>query len=207
MFCRNCGTKIDDTVNFCPQCGNCIETRQSEINKTLEDHDIQFQLKPKFHLLYKLSSNICHLAPYIIVIITLVMNIFRLWVTTSTEINIMIGSIFICSFVKLIFDKRQYDHLEYNFYNTKLEYKDGFFNYEEKTIKYQYVREITVSQSILERLFHIGTIRIFTTASSSRGDYERNHSSMKGQNGIYIHCVDNVYEQYQIVKQMIDESR
>ena len=86
----------------------------------------------------------------------------------------------------------------------KVEYKDGFLNKEEKELKYKYVREVTMSQNILERLCCIGTIRIFTNASS--GVYNGgNHGSMRGRNGIYIHCVDDVEEQYKIIKQIIDE--
>ena len=60
-----------------------------------------------------------------------------------------------------------------------------------------------MSQNILERAFSIGKIKIYTNASSgvNTGYYNRT----RGINGIYIHCVDNVQEQYRIIKQIIDE--
>ena len=61
-----------------------------------------------------------------------------------------------------------------------------------------------MSQGIFERIFKIGTIRIFTNATS--GVYNgRNHNGMRGRNGIYIHCIENVKEQYEKIKQIIDE--
>lgn len=198
MFCRNCGTKIDHVLNFCPQCGTRIDVTQSENNFTAEEDDIKFRLKPKFHALYKIVNNFYGLISYILFLCFLA-KIIQWWE--------FLGGICIYSLIKLIFSKKQYDHLEYNFYNTKMEYSDNFLNREEKVIEYKYVREIEISQTFLERLFRIGTIIIFTNASSNYQNYERNHSSMKGRNGIYIHCVDNIYEQYKKIKQIIDENR
>lgn len=50
----------------------------------------------------------------------------------------------------------------------------------------------------------VDTIRIFTNASSG---YTTNngHNKMNGRNGIYIHCVENVAEQYSTIKKMIDD--
>ena len=85
-----------------------------------------------------------------------------------------------------------------------MEYVDGFLNKEEKELKYKYVREVTMSRKTLERICGLGTIKIFTNASS--GGYNgRSHNSMKGRNGILIHCLNDVEKQYRIVKRIIDE--
>ena len=91
----------------------------------------------------------------------------------------------------------QYDNIRYDFYGNRVEYIDGFLNRERKELKYKYVREVTMSQNVLERLCGIGTIKISTNAFS--------HNSMRGMNGIFIHCVEDVEEQYKIIKQIIDE--
>ena len=73
----------------------------------------------------------------------------------------------------------------------------------EKELKYKYIREVTMSQNIIERLFGIGKIKVFTNASSgmNNGAYG---NSMRNRNGIQIHCVENVEEQYKKVKELID---
>ena len=75
---------------------------------------------------------------------------------------------------------------------------------EEKELKYKYIREVTMSQNILERVFNIGTIKIFTNASSG-STYNSKHNKMYGKNGLGIHCIENVKEQYAKVKEIIDE--
>ena len=91
----------------------------------------------------------------------------------------------------------QYNDLQYDFYATKIEYKD------EKELKYKYIREVTLNKSIIERMFNMGTIRLFTNASSGMVN-SKNHKAA-GKNGIYIHCVKDAQEQYKKIKEMIDE--
>ena len=98
----------------------------------------------------------------------------------------------------------QYDNIRYDFYGNRVEYIDGFLNRERKELKYKYVREVTMSQNVLESLCGIGTIKISTNAFSGYNS-TRSHNSMRGMNGIFIHCVEDVEEQYKIIKQIIDE--
>lgn len=204
MFCKNCGTEMSDTARFCPKCGNDRMGEQETKREIVEDNRIRFQLKPEFNIPYKLLSNIWYAFVYMFLICFLFTNLYKLWFIYPTTLFITIAIMAIYVIGKMIFAKMQYDDLEYNFYATKVEYKDGFLNKEEKELKYKYIREVTMSQNILERLCGIGTIKIFTNASS--GVYNgRNHNSMKGKNGIYIHCANDVEKQYRIIKQIIDE--
>ncbi len=204
MFCKNCGTEMSDTARFCPKCGNDRVGEQAQRREIVEDNHIRFQLKPEFEVLYKLLSNIGYALLYMFFICFLFTNLYKLWFIYPSTLLITIGIMVVYVAGKMILGKMQYNDLEYNFYATKVEYKDGFLNKEEKELKYKYIREVTMSQNILERFCGIGTIRIFTNASS--GGYNgRNHNSMNGRNGIYIHCVDNVQEQYRIIKEIIDE--
>ena len=54
---------------------------------------------------------------------------------------------------------------------------------------------------ILERMFKIGTIRIFTNATNG---YNENNGA-RNRNGIYIHCITDVKEKYEQIKAIIDE--
>lgn len=44
MFCRNCGTKLEDGVSFCPQCGSKVEQRP--INNSSKDMSFDSVVKP-----------------------------------------------------------------------------------------------------------------------------------------------------------------
>ena len=61
-----------------------------------------------------------------------------------------------------------------------------------------------MSQNIFERIFSIGTIKLFTNASSGVGYGAGKHNGMAGKNGIQIHCVTNTKEQYKKIKEIID---
>lgn len=205
MFCRNCGTEMSDTARFCPKCGNDRMGEQTPKKEKIEDNHIIFQIKPEFNDTYKLLSNTWHAIIGTFFICFAFIDIYKLLLTYNSStliLTIIIMALYVA--IKMILEKIQYNDLEYNFYTTKIEYKDGFLNKEEKELKYKYVREVTMSRNVLERLCGIGTIRIFTNASS--GAYNgNNHNSVRGRNGIYIHCVADVEEKYRIIKRIIDE--
>lgn len=182
---------MSDTSRFCSKCGNERVEGQSQRKEVVEDNRIRFLLKPEFQVLYQLLSNIGHALVYIFICF-LFTRLYVLWFIYPSTLLITIAIMIIYVIGKLIFRRMQYDYLEYNFYSTKVQYKDGFINKEEKELKYKYIREVTMSQNILERFCGIGTIKIFTNASNG------------GYNGIYIHCVYNVQEQYMIIKEIID---
>lgn len=204
MFCKYCGTQINDTAKFCPKCGK--ETSIKEEVEQKEDNEIKLKIKPVFIVPYKLLNNVMIIVFMILVaVIGLKDVLFETQIIEPLYIVIVILLIVIIYVtIKMLLEKRQYKDLEYTFYKTKVEYKDGFLTKEEKELKYKYVREVLLTQGILERLFGIGTIRIFTNASS--GTYNRNnYENVPGRNGIYIHCVENVEEQYQKIKKIINE--
>lgn len=204
MFCKNCGTEMSDIAKFCPKCGTEREGVQEAKKEVVEDNKIKFQVKPKFNIPYKMLTIVGRAILYMIIICCWLTDLYELWALYPITFLITIGIMALYIIIKLAFEKMQYDDLEYNFYTTKVEYKDGFLNKEEKELKYKYVREVTMNQNIFERLFNIGTIKIFTNASSG-GYPTRRHNNMQGKNGIYIHCVENVKEQYETIKGIIDE--
>lgn len=205
MFCRNCGAEMSDTARFCPKCGHDrMGEGTSQRQEIVEDNRIRFQLRPEFNLVYKILTTLWRAIIYMFFICFLFTSLYKLWFLYPSTFLITLGIMLVYIVIKLIFEKMQYDDVEYNFYATKVEYKDGFMNKEEKELKYKYIREVTMNQNILERFCDIGTIKIFTNASSGYGN-SGNHNNMRGRNGLYIHCVDNVQEQYRAIKQIIDE--
>jgi len=210
MFCKYCGAEISDTAKFCPKCGKKIkvEKKREEI-KPEEDTKVIFSVKPVFIVPYKLIVNVIQSLPIFLFFAIIFheldiealknMNFLYLFI-----IVIIIMAIYLI--VKMILESKQYKELEYNFYKTKVEYKDSFLTKEEKEVQYKFVREVELTQNVLERLFGIGTIRIYTNAST--GTYNaKNHENIQGRNGIYLHCIENVEEQYKIIKKTIEESK
>ena len=94
--------------------------------------------------------------------------------------------------ISYIFSKKQYDNYTYDFYKTKVNYKDSFLNVSEKEVKYKYIREVTMRQTFIQRFFNIGNIILFTNAETGMG------------NGICIVNVANIQDVYKKVKEVID---
>ncbi len=110
-------------------------------------------------------------------------------ITVFGAIFIVVALLFGISY---IFTKKQYDNYSYDFYKTKVIYRDSFLNVSEKEVKYKYIREVTMRQTIIQRIFNIGNIVLFTNAETGVG------------NGICIVNVQNVQEIYKKIKSTID---
>ena len=189
MFCKNCGSEINDTARFCMRCGfDRTEGVQSQ-REIVEDNIIRYQVKPKFNILYRLLIN---LRKAIIYTFYIFLFTYELCFTYPIIYLLTIGAmLLIYVVVKMIIENMQCNGSEYNFYATKIEYKYGFLNKVEKELKYKYIREVVMHQTILERFCGMGAIEIFTNASSG--------------GGIYITWVEDVQEQYRTIQQIIAE--
>ncbi len=208
MFCKKCGTEMSEDARFCPKCGYEVQKGKDNTKEIIiEDNEIQYKLKPKFHVGYKLITNFARAILYVVIFGFIIIgdldeDVRDVTAALGNWTGIVAGILILYVFIKMIFQKIQYDYFEYNFYKTKVEYKDGFLNKEEKELKYKHIREVSLKQNVLERMFGIGTIRIYTNASS--GYSYGNHNNMKNLNGLQIHCIQNPKEQYEKVKALID---
>ena len=54
--------------------------------------------------------------------------------------------------------KLNYDRTEYKILEGRLEFEEGFFNINEKVIKFKDVKEVTPRKSFLQRIYDLGTI-------------------------------------------------
>lgn len=126
MFCKNCGAEMNDNARFCPKCGSDKSGEQVQTKEIKKDNEIKFQLKPEFNLMYKLTKSIGNVILYLILLFLVVPSLFVLLLLFPITIIIAVAIIAGIIGIKIIFDKKQYDNLEYNFYATKVEYIDGF---------------------------------------------------------------------------------
>ena len=131
MFCKKCGTEMSDNAKFCPKCGYAREENNNVQNSqnVVDDKTLKEKITPKFNLPYKEITTIGSAILYFFVIV-FATDLYELMEDEPTFLLIGIGIAFVCVIIKLIFDNMQYKHLEYNFYATRVEYIDGFFNTE-----------------------------------------------------------------------------
>ena len=193
MFCEKCGTQLPDTASSCTNCGASTKGEiKREENKTekIPDTEIQLKVKPTFKFGYMVLPS---LIVYIIVAIVMALMIAPISVVTGITVGLVI--FLICAVIlaiKTLFNKKQFDSFTYDFYKTKVIYRDSFLNVSEKEVKYKYIREVTMRQTFIQRFFNIGSIILFTNAETGFG------------NGIFINCVEDVQNVYKNIKSIID---
>lgn len=195
MFCEKCGTQIPDNAAFCPNCGASTTGGISPGitgKEKMEDNEIQLKVKPTFKWGYALYP---FLVTLIIIIIIMLPVAFA---STSTDSGILVAMLIlavvmgIIYLIQALFNKKQLENYTYDFYKTKVIYKDSFLNLAEKEVKYKNIREVTMRQTIFQRLFNLGTIILFTNAETGYG------------NGIFINNVENVRDVYNQIKTIVD---
>ncbi|MBO5141739.1 MAG: PH domain-containing protein [Clostridia bacterium] len=208
MFCKECGNFMNDDAAFCNSCGTPVgqvanNFENMSVDSKKEDNVVRLTLKPTFVLGYQILRMIGNSLVWLFIIQLWIIDIIAAFSLMPALAWGIIALVFGIHLIKLFFEKAQYKKIEYRFLKTKVEYVDGFLNKEEKQLKYEHVREVTMSQNVLERMFGIGRIRLYTNASSAYNT-GRNHNQT-GKNGIDIHCIVNVKEQHKLVKEILDE--
>lgn len=190
MFCERCGAKLPDTADFCTNCGNSIAKSTKVAERNIKDTEIQLRVKPTFSLGYMVLPPLIIYSALIIIFSLMFCMVSDIAGIVIALICFILLALILC--IKTAINKKQYDSYSYDFYKTKVIYKDSFLNLSEKEVKYKYIREVTMRQTFVQRYFNIGNIILFTNAETGFG------------NGIYIMNVENVQEVYKEIKSIID---
>lgn len=203
MFCKECGNQITDESNFCPQCGTQlagdVPAPQAEVDNTQP----VLTLRPIF-------------IPWVTVVSVLPLQIFfTIWgagffggfgMFAVKGVGLPLPSWFTFVFFGLLFffgipvltyiaRKRTYADTEYRFYPDRLEYAEGFWTAENKTINYSTINEASLRRGIIQRKYGLGTIYLATPATGM--------AQGRAASGIRIADIPECEEVYSAVQQLI----
>lgn len=216
MFCINCGTKLEEEARFCINCGKPVSGEVTNQNNTInvnanqtisveqkskvkvEDKEVVLNVKPTFNALYVISPYLTTIIMFLAPLVVFMYILLR--IENGNEISSLLikvfGIILLCLvaliFISLYFTSKQYKAYNYDFYKTKVVYKDSFINISEKEVKYKYIREVYLRRTFFQRLFGLGSIILYTNAESGFG------------NGICINDLSNSEEIYKKIKEIIE---
>lgn len=200
MYCQKCGKEMGHSAKFCPNCGASISTGfQIKGSDTLV-----LKLKPVFVPLVTVLS-LLPLQIFMTIWGGLFFGGFGMFAVKALGLNLpgwFTFVFFACLFffcipiLVYVSKKKNYEKTEYRFYNTKLEYYEGFFNVEEKTISYKNVTEVYLRKGIFQRKYGLGTIVLSTPATGY---------SLRGQShsGIRVADIENPDEAYKKIKELV----
>lgn len=194
MFCQKCGTQLPEDAMFCTNCG--VEVKNNKkVEEKIIDNEVQLNVKPTFKIGYIILSDVVTWALFFILLALVPALMFAVMMESTDDLSVVaLGTlIFIIPYcLWLVLRKKQYENYSYDFYNTKVIYKDGFINKSEKEVKYKYIREVSKRESFIQRCFGLGTITLHTNAETGYA------------NGINIINVENVEEIYKKINEIID---
>ena len=195
MFCSNCGKEITEGSQFCGNCGTAVNGVKNENTKKVvskeQDNNVVLSVKPKFKIYVILPA----LITFIIIEMFL---IFAMVMSEETEeflpVVLGMGAFWLLVIgISTLIQRKQYKCYKYDFYKTKVVYRDSFLNICEKEVKYKFIREVTLMQGFIQRAFNLGTIVLFTNAESGFA------------NGIRIVNIENPKQVYSQIKETIGD--
>jgi membrane protein YdbS with pleckstrin-like domain len=208
MFCKECGNQIGEDSKFCPECGISLQAPPPIAQSAgIDNAEPVLVLKPVF-------------IPWVAVVSILPLQIFfTIWgagffggfgMFAVKGIGLPLPSWFTFVFFGLLFffgiplltcvaKKKTYADTEYRFYNDHLEYAEGFWTAEYKTIKYKNILEANLGRGIIQRNYDLGTIYLATPATGM--------STGRTASGIRIADIPDADQIYQTVQQLIEQNQ
>ena len=168
MFCEKCGAKLEDDALFCTKCGAKVGASESSKQEKIEDNEIRLKVKPKFKFWYMMFPTVCL---FLIFVLMIVLPISAADSEVALGMFLVFFAIFaVITGIVVFFKSKQYTHLTYDFYATKVIFEDSFLNLAQKEVKYKYIREVTMRQSFVQRWFNIGNVILYTNAETGIGN-------------------------------------
>ena len=177
-----------------------------------DNREIKYQITPKFNFLYemgmptgkKIRTSIFVLILFIVLTILVALKAGSL-TFANYEIfnNIKIDKLLlilciiadVVTAIKLVativFQKLQYNHVTYTFYDDMMVYEDDFLNQHRKNIEYKNIKEVEIRRTIWNRILDYGVMVIYTNADNDRN------------NGLVIYSVKDPKSHYNVIDKLI----
>lgn len=204
MFCSNCGKELADGARFCANCGAPVAGNQNVASQQEPDIGAPLLvLRPRF-------------IGWVTALSVLPMQLFMtVWGAgflggcgllavkglglplPPWSTFVFFGCLFFFGIPLLVYTtkKRTYAQTEYRFFRNRLEYAEGFWTAENKTIKYDKVMETAMRRGIIQRKYGLGTIFLATPATGFQQG--------RARSGIQIRDVEEPEKVYETVEKLI----
>lgn len=204
MYCRNCGGEMQNEVNFCPDCGTATGTQNQP---QIQESDVPvLSLKPVF-IPWAVILSIIPIHLFLTIWGGGFFGGFSMFAVGALGLDlpgwftfVFFGALFFFGvpFVAYATQKKTYRKTEYTFYQTKLDYFEGFFTTEEKTIDYKNITEVNLVRGIIQKKYGLGTIILSTPATGV--------VSGRARSGIRVHDIPNADQVYRQIKGLINQA-
>jgi hypothetical protein len=214
MYCKECCRDIGEQVKFCPQCGaaqssehprTATAVKEPEPASPVDNSEPLLVIRPVF-IRWVTIAGIIPLQIFMTLWGRGFFGGFSMFAVKALGLNlptwftfVFFGALFFFGipFLTYFATKRTSAATEYRFYPDRLEYAEGFWTAEQKSIKFRDIKEVHLRQGIVQRKHGLGTLHLSTPSGSAMP------SSNRAFSGIRLHNIPNVEEVYQQVKELV----
>ena len=210
-YCTNCGSELEKNVNFCTECGTAVNgqpqssTQQKSTRPSASEGELLMTLKPVF------VSKLAYLRSIpVVIFLGLFLSFFLFPLVTGILgfiLSLFIGDlgylaatfIYILSWiigVPVLFrwlTKRNYEETEYNIYDDKVEYSEGYLNVSKNIARLNRIVDVHFKKGILQKRYGLGTITMDMAGGGKR-------------NAIRLLDLENPEEIYEELQDLIAEN-
>ena len=214
MYCPRCGSNLGDEAKFCPQCGTLQSPESTRTATAVKEPEPASQVDDSTPLLVLRPVFIPWVTIAGIIPLQIFMTVwgggffggFSMFIVSALRLNlpswftfVFFGALFFFGFPFLMYfaGKRTTQKTEYRFYSNHLEYAEGFWTAEQKSIKYSDIKEVCLRQGVIQRKHGLGTLHLSTASGSALS------TGSRGFSGILLHNIPNVEEVYQKAKEFV----
>ena len=175
MYCRQCGKEIAKDTKFCPSCGEAVISTAPQAGQETNTGQPLLVLRPRF-IGWVTALSLLPVQLFFAVWGGGFFGIFCGLVVKSfgLPLPVWIPAVFFASLfffgiplLAYIAKKRTYAQTEYRFFRNRLEYAEGFWTAENKTIKYDRITETSMRRGIIQKRYGLGTIFLATPATGA----------------------------------------
>lgn len=182
MFCSQCGQSVADDARFCPNCGQAVDA--SDVSASPGPAVVDRGDRDKVLLSYRPVF-----VPKVTFLTVLPFGLFfGLWCggflgipgamlgviafdnpALGISLAVVGGLIGLFGMPMLFYvaKQRTYARTEYRFYRDRLEYAEGFWTAEQKTIPLDRISEVSLRIGVIQKQYNLGTIYLATPATGA----------------------------------------
>ncbi len=203
MFCSQCGKEMPDSAKFCANCGTQTGSAQTPASASLDTGEPLLILKPQF-IGAVTALSVLPLQLFMTVWGAGFCGGFSMFAVKALKLPVpgwfpfvFFGLVFFFGIPLLAYTskKKTYARTEYRLFRDRVEYTEGFWTAEEKTLRYDRVTETSMRRSIFQKKQNLGTIHLATpTVSMSQG---------RPMNGVLIRDIKDPEKVYEVIQKII----
>lgn len=184
MRCKMCGAKLKKEGNICK---NCYQKYKKEEELKTVKEEVRLKIKRKYSPKFNLLKN----GEGILLVIIFILAAFC---TYNVPISILIS--IICLFIFgmwMFYNKKRASGTTITFYETKFRYRAKYpFVDKDEYVAYNDIKDMAYFQTRSQKICKVADIRFYTQGFL---------------NGITIHDIPDINENFEKIKDIINESR